>query len=688
MGSIISHTPNFVLDQERTNQCVIDASPELSSVWHKTVLVLDALRFMSQKTNIVRDTMLPAFREKSLAALQDSYNDMSQLMSDSLGALTEFIGCVLAGNLDSDDEKYTQAMKALKELRDCSRAPAKLSPTPDSTKASPSDAMPACTGGTTVTEIIEDSRSHLPPRLISWQYYLDAYKTTTSYALLKAHMNLMVDILATVQATATRPPVIYSKPSMLLYNIMKSNGLINSNSRYTRKRVIAPDTAAGRDMGNINPAFYQSSLQGTFQQRGDDTVTTVFPQSVNMALLKSGTMTTFLEVNPKYHYSDMYMGIWYLVAWHLLKGGSYGINDIMSLTFFNVCNNFLVPALDDYLETYLRLKGDIGYKPVFDSAKTLESLRPIGNDDIEEGGPMHLPTSTSWEERWKLYQTYEPSFTGTDFTPYITWPRNNYGTKSSALTHSMVNKSNMAKELFQKVFFHSMSSTSRPNTGSTMEHIARINGDSTKFKDSVGVFRVLASYEGMRRVAVLGINVLLFVYCLLKSRANQFQEYVISYLTKKLTKPKYTPTAAAFPGAWLMLLMYDRECTTGSSCEASFMRTRVDVHEMSSVHFDSSPSAIRRLVKLINLSQKDEDESVEHKHVLLRNIIMQESEKSLNAIYDSILDGETVSQRIKTYTYFSDIYMSDIMDLPGESTLLAQYINQGFNFSHSFDILN
>ena len=322
--------------------------------------------------------------------------------------------------------------------------------------------------------------------------------------------------------------------------------------------------------------------------------------------------------------------------------------------------------------------------------------------------------------RWNVASgTISQNMRGFDFSPYITWPhKNEYHKKNEHIyAHEMVEDSYSTQDFGTRVFMSLIPEVTEnrgvhriPFFNNMQDFIFNLSrqdlskNDDTDFS-SRNVFSTLADKEPMRRLAMFGANCLLTAYCAIKGRSEQtitdikentnqsqtsrFHDTIIKHI-KELPDPRYTPSTIVLPGLWKLLILNEKK---DLSLPSKYQRSRTD-QPVRTRYFDSPPWALKRFVQYMNLKTKPSEVSDKEKAhmLLLRNIIIQEIEKNLNALFEK--SGNTVSGlrhmdiflKLTNNSYSSSEYIKSITDITNESTLFEDYLKLGYRAFQSFDI--
>lgn len=694
-------------------------------------------------SNVVSMEMLPALKHQTAYVNKEGEKMIKSLMTSTTQGLSEFVSLAISGNLVPDiDSKFTKAVEDLKTILNKVK--------------SNENSSPKSTGETYSLEEAVKEVNQLPlPRLVSWSGYENAYYTSDSYKLLTKHKQRMEALAIhggngsfgltektvdcnSPSSSVVRPPIVYGNETQLLYFMMKNNGLKNSGhgiGSFARQKRAKPTDL------NLAPDLRSNLLFLQKQNRDYDTVTPTFVSMLNRTLFLASCLTHFIEPEPRFHYSDLYMGIWYVVAFYLVTHTGVDMEYIMKQNFETIVKTYLVPALAAYFkESRRKAESPIGYTSLFgtneqnadtslvtpvDHDKVIKDMGGVvtsselsdvdGSSGITSGNSPYIISDTENDQNFPL--VIEGRYKNADYTPYITW--------LTAYPKSMYENSYMAKYLYETVFYHKNLKQHDTTSDSVFDQVVMEGRNADAAQHCRGLFYVILAHEEMRRIALLGINLLTLLYLLLSEKTvlgrpgeNQFEHYVIPYLIKLGPTAPYTSSGAAFPGLWSLLTMVDRklgiECAS-SGCEGAptSYRPVFQVYNQKSMEqsfntglvYSNIPTSMMWLIELINCiisqrkkvlslessmtsEQKLKLEQMEQRTKLMRNIVLQEVEKNINAIFHNATFSHVVKTHLINMTYGHDIFIKPLTTSVNlSSTDLWDYLKQGFRFKEKFDLI-
>lgn len=702
----------------------------------------------TRNTGMVTKSMIPAFKDQYSQLNQQEETAVKNILGSSVRGLSEFVGLALSGRLDPKAyELATAELEAMKIALENKQKTEKKAEENCQSKG----------GGCFLQAAMQSVIDKPLARLVSWEAYQDAYLNSVAYNLITSHVNRMT--MRQSSQDYSLKPVVYKDQSHVIYFLMNNRVLKRGGKgvgNFVRQKIASPE-----DIGI--PSSVRFDLQIMHQTRDHTTITPNFLLILNRGIFLASCMTHFMEPKAECHYSDLYMGIWFVVAWYLVQYKNMAVSKIMRQSFKDIVNLHLINALHAYfMESRHYLNDPLGYvsdfnpdvqlppeeddqPPLLTSAEPTPIIRPIdatasitstggwvpdsgeaivaldtmGIKEISvplDTPPDHLEDLDKWrEQRGELFAhstlSIDSQYKESDYTPYITWPFRNY-------PKSFYEKSPMAKKLYETIFHASLPENERESVQTTYQLILWTNLKESLAPDCNGLFRTIVLNPSMRRVATLGVNLLLTLYCLLESFSvqdnpgvNQFQHFVIPYLLL-LPQPKYTSTGSAFPGLWSILCMLDRRINPSEvrpqAANPSYVQQnlfkvlRRQTQTYESYNYDNIPSSMSWLAELLNciISQRKMKNDVtcsskikihkfEQRSKMIRNIVMQEVEKNVNALFSSVTHTYSVKTQAVKLSHNANLFMAPlIQQCSMASTDLWLYLHQGFRYSERYDLVS
>ena len=131
-----------------------------------------------------------------------------------------------------------------------------------------------------------------------------------------------------------------------------------------------------------------------------------------------------------------------------------------------------------------------------------------------------------------------------------------------------------------------------------------------------------------------------------------------------------------------------------------FKVLRKQVESYENYNYDNIPSSMRWLTELLNciISQRkmNRHEAVpgklmklEQRSKMVRNIVMQEVEKNVNALFNKVTHTYTIKSQAVKLSYSADLFAAPLIQHTSlTSTDLWLYLHQGFRYSETYDLVS
>ena len=611
---------------------------EFKKIWEKMHFLTERLMMVQHEHDVVANILWPAYDRNLRNKLKKAHGEKFDIVE----IINRFIEDVLTGKIRINEVngEYSGDIDKVKTVIDALQSCQKsISGNPTNISAesieTPTNSNPQPTKGIKdMNEIYTERKknqcsgtSYIPPRIKSYNAYKGAYESTSLYRNVLEHLKLMTDIYkvpeSIVTANSDNAPYIYGKMNTVLFWIMKAASLQNRNEEFLRNKI---PSSLNQQNSNFNIAFSSTMFATNRERENLQHITPVFIKALNDCLLDIGHISFYLDMNPDKHFSDIYMGIWLLVAWYLIKYEERNLVYVMKFTYQDICTKFLEKALEKYL-LFISQKGyeggTVGYKPTVKFDTPLEDITNLmASDTFDPWKDFQDPTTFPDLDklRWDVATgTVSHKLRGFDFSPYITWPHSNeYGSKNAdVFSHEMEKDSFTLKDLVTRVLMSTIQGVTGSNTNARpyYENMQQFIADIDKYKlcpegenvlNSCQVFSTLAMRAPMRRMSMVGINCLLTAYCLCQGvdeqrnkTRNGFQKVIIKHLID-IPEPRYTPSTIVLPGLWKLLILYEDK-----ELDQPYRYHRHPIVQQSTMrHLGDSPWALKRFVQLLNLKTK------------------------------------------------------------------------------------
>jgi hypothetical protein len=278
---------------------------------------------------------------KHLLEITNMYDNV---MYEHINLLATFLTDLLAGNYNEEGQETVR--EALEKIS----SESKLSK-PTDTKAT---AAPPNIPNRTINDIITGVQLEMSemPRDKSYAIYSEAFNTLASTINITkiVSQSKKNKALVTTGYAAKHNVPLESVPELdsfnnnMYLNMKETANLTNRSEMFTRAQTDNPlkPTTSG--------FIYRTSPMFTplFQLQNISTLDPNFALVVNRSLMAVSHKTFYLSTNPMRHFGDLYMGIWLLVAWYLIKHERKPFQEIYEMEYAHVLS-WLELAIPEYV---------------------------------------------------------------------------------------------------------------------------------------------------------------------------------------------------------------------------------------------------------------------------------------------------------------------------------------------------